>query len=111
MATVNTPEENVGGGGGGGGGNNAQQRGLLLSTPPSAATTTSNQQRHHDTISTRGIMLTDSEAEAIMDAYQDEDITEMTWTRQIVEKWLQGVRKKAALSFFLCVYVCFSFLS
>lgn len=43
-------------------------------------------------ISTRGIMLTDSEAEAIMDAYENEDITEMTWTRQIVEKWLQGVR-------------------
>ena len=49
-------------------------------------------QKSRQDISTRGIMLSDSEAEAIMDAYENEDITEMTWTRQIVEKWLQGVR-------------------
>lgn len=43
-------------------------------------------------ISTRGIMLTDAEAEAIMDAYENEDVAEMTWTRRIVENYLQNVR-------------------
>lgn len=40
-------------------------------------------------ISSRGIVLTDQEAEAIMNAYEDEDATHVTWTRRIVEKWLQ----------------------
>ena len=42
-------------------------------------------------ISTRGIHLTDAEAEAIMEAYQIEEEKEKTWTRWLVERHLQHV--------------------
>lgn len=40
-------------------------------------------------ISTRGIQLTDAEAEAIMEAYHIEEEKEKTWTRRFVESKLQ----------------------
>ena len=43
-------------------------------------------------ISQRGIQLTDAEAEAVMEAYAEEEVKEMTWTRWLVEKYLQHVR-------------------
>ena len=42
-------------------------------------------------ISTRGIHLTDAEAEAIMEAYQTEEEKEKSWSRRFVENYLQHV--------------------
>ena len=57
-------------------------------------------------ISTRGIRLTDAEIEAIMDGFEKEDDSEKTWTRRLVENYLQNVRRK----FEWCVLLCHFYL-